>query len=154
MADMYCHKIRLGVVLVHQDQILLVRQNDRPFWVFPGGTLELGEGLAECAAREMLEEINIRVRIEKVLYLADFLHEDAQGAPRQTLDVFMLAQYQDGTPQMTRDENLNDMGFFSRESFMAMAVKPALVANQVVQDWPNQFSHAHGLYLGKYARTD
>jgi 8-oxo-dGTP diphosphatase len=153
MSDMYCQKVRLGVVLTHDDKILLVRQNNRPFWVFPGGTLEIEEGLEECAVRELQEEVNLTVSIEKILYLADFMHErDRQQ--RHTIDIFMLARYETGTPMMTVDENLNEMGFFSLDEYRGMvaadAVQPGIVAERIMIDWPRQFLDANGLYLGKY----
>jgi 8-oxo-dGTP diphosphatase len=154
MANMYCYKVRLGVVLIRDQKILLVRQNNRPFWVFPGGTLEPDEGLEDCAVREIREEINLEVSIRKVLYLADFLQPPAANAstadPRHTIDVFMLAEYESGTPMMTVDENLNDMGFFTLEEFRAMAVEPRVAAERILVDWPRQFLDANGFYLGVY----
>jgi 8-oxo-dGTP diphosphatase len=150
MSDAYCYKVRVGVVMIHDQKILLVRQNNRPFWVFPGGTLEMHESLAECAVREMKEEINLDVSIEKVLYLADFLHLGKERQPRHTVDVFMLARYERGTPMMTVDENLNDMGFFTLEEFLEMDVQPDVAADRVRQDWPSYFRDANGLTLGTY----
>jgi len=150
MSDAYCYKVRVGVVLIHDQKILLVRQNNRPFWVFPGGTLEMNESVTECAVREMKEEINLDVSIEKVLYLADFLHPGKDKQPRHTVDIFMLARYERGTPMMTVDENLNDMGFFTLEEFMQMDVQPDVAANRVRQDWPTYFRDANGLALGTY----
>lgn len=154
MSSNYCYKVRLGVILIHDHKILLVRQNNRPFWVFPGGTLELEEGLEECAIREIKEEVNLTVSIEKTLYMADFLlppeKPQIDSILRHTIDVFMLARYEAGTPMMTVDENLNEMGFFSLEDFRQMAVEPNIVAKQVIVDWPKQFLNANGLYLGKY----
>jgi 8-oxo-dGTP diphosphatase len=149
MANLYQFKVRLGVVLVRDDKILLVRQNNRPFWVFPGGTLEMGEGLEECAIREIKEELNLTVGIEKVLYLADFIR-DENGETRQTIDVFMLASHIQGTPLMTVDENLNEMGFFTLDEMNNMSVQPDVVARRLVKDWSNGFQQANGLYLGKY----
>lgn len=153
MSGMYCHKVRLGVVLVHDGKLLLVRQNNRPFWVFPGGTLEIEEGIEECAIREMQEEINLTVSIQKTLYLADFMHE-RNGAPHHTIDIFMLARYEAGTPMMTLDENLNDMKFFTLEEYRELVaadlVQPGVVAERVMVDWPAQFLDASGLYLGRY----
>jgi 8-oxo-dGTP diphosphatase len=149
VANLYQFKVRLGVVLIRDGKILLVRQNNRPFWVFPGGTLELGEGLEECAIREIKEEVNLTIGIEKTLYLADFMREE-NGELRQTIDVFMLADDQGGAPMMTVDENLNEMGFFTLDEFKTMAVQPDVIARRIVKDWPEQFAQANGLYLGKY----
>ncbi|WP_373531966.1 NUDIX hydrolase [Vampirovibrio sp.] len=149
MSQNYCYKVRLGVVLFQDNRLLLVRQNDRPFWVFPGGTLEVEEGLEECAIREMKEEIDLDVCIEKTLYLADFLLATEQGT-RHTIDVFMLARHLSGTPNMTLDENLNEMGFFTLEEVRAMQIEPKVVADRLLKDWPDCFQNANGLYLGKY----
>jgi 8-oxo-dGTP diphosphatase len=149
MSQNYCYKVRLGVVLFREDKLLLVRQNNRPFWVFPGGTLELDEGLEDCAIREMKEEIDLEVSIEKTLYLADFLLATHEGL-RHTIDVFMLARYVSGEPSMTLDENLNEMGFFTLDEVRKMQIEPKVAANQLLKDWPDCFNNANGLYLGKY----
>lgn len=150
MSDAYCYKVRVGVVLIHDHKILLVRQNNKPFWVFPGGTLEMHESLTECAVRELKEEVNLDVSIEKVLYLANFLHQGKDSQARHTVDVFMLARYEAGTPMMTVDENLNEMGFFTLEEFRAMTVQPWVAADRVIADWPRHFLDANGLALGTY----
>jgi 8-oxo-dGTP diphosphatase len=156
MSQNYNFKVRLGVVLFRDDKLLLVRQNNRPFWVFPGGTLELNEGLEECAIREMKEEIDLDVSIEKTLYLADFLLDSPDGI-KHTIDVFMLARYESGEPTMTLDENLNEMGFFSLAEVQAMAaspgIEPRVATRQLLQDWQNGFQNTNGLYLGKYGNA-
>jgi ADP-ribose pyrophosphatase YjhB (NUDIX family) len=52
--------------VIRGQEILLVRQ-DRGYWknlwVIPGGNLELGETLEDCARREVLEETNVQVQI-------------------------------------------------------------------------------------------
>ena len=154
MSDVYCHKVRLGVVLIRDDRLLLVRQNNREFWVFPGGTLEPDEGLEECAVREMKEETNLDVAIERVLYLADFMQGKKDGEDKHTIDVFMLGRYLDGEPEMETTQNINEMGFFTLEEFRQMPVEPAVAANRLRQDWAAGFP-AHNLavsdvYIGKY----
>lgn len=58
--------VGVGGVLIHQDRALLVRRGSEPLrgeWSIPGGTLELGETLAEGVARELLEETGLVVRV-------------------------------------------------------------------------------------------
>ncbi|MEW9553912.1 NUDIX hydrolase [Nonomuraea sp. NPDC050783] len=50
-----------------QDRVLLLRgfdpeRPDQPFWFTVGGAMENGETLVEAAARELFEEVGIRVR--------------------------------------------------------------------------------------------
>lgn len=58
--------VGVGGVLIHKDRALLVRRGSEPLrgeWSIPGGTLELGETLAEGVARELLEETGLVVRV-------------------------------------------------------------------------------------------
>ena len=53
-----------AVALLNSDgKILLLRRKDNEKWTMPGGTLNFGESLADCAAREVLEETGFRIRI-------------------------------------------------------------------------------------------
>jgi 8-oxo-dGTP diphosphatase len=43
--------------------ILLLRRKDNDKWTMPGGTLDFGESLADCAIREVREETGLQIRI-------------------------------------------------------------------------------------------
>jgi 8-oxo-dGTP pyrophosphatase MutT (NUDIX family) len=149
-------KVRVGVILLHQHhpealpKLLLVRQNNRPFWVFPGGTLEPGEGLAACGIREMQEELNLTVELSAWSYLADFFHPK-----RQVVDVFFQGFWESGELTMTLDENLNEVGWYTLEALQSLDVRPNLAKQAVLEDWGSLCSAKEtqvnlGRYLGCY----
>ena len=44
-----------------QDQVLLGRRKDNALFGLPGGKLEFGESIEECAARELAEETQVQL---------------------------------------------------------------------------------------------
>ena len=155
MSANYQFKVRVGVVLLKEGSgILLVRQNNRPFWVLPGGTLEVGESLPDCARREMKEETGLDVTIDRLLYIADFVRTEADQIPRQTLDFFFLARNPSGNLEMETTENINEMKFFDRGALPALPLEPRLMKTRLLADWDSgalaSGSNGDTIYLGLY----
>ena len=63
-------KVGVGVFVVHEGQILLVRRTMHPEigkWSIPAGFIDHGEDPQETAVRETLEETNLHVAIEELI---------------------------------------------------------------------------------------
>lgn len=56
-----------AVVADGDGRILLQRRSDSGNWALPGGGMDIGETLAECAVREVREETGFDVRIERIV---------------------------------------------------------------------------------------
>ncbi len=66
-----------GVVINDAGEILLQLRSDNQMWGIPGGALDPGEDVADCAMREIYEETGITVvpeRITSVLAGEEFFH--------------------------------------------------------------------------------
>lgn len=74
--------LAVGVVVLDRDRILLIRRNKEPsmgLWTFPGGAVELGEGVRDAARREVCEETGLEVEIGEVATVVDAVHRDGHG---------------------------------------------------------------------------
>lgn len=171
MSSNYQFKIRIGALVFKDNKLLLSRQNNQPFWVFPGGTLEVGEGMIDCLVREMMEEASLVVTPGPLLYFGDFIKqpdsnpelppEHKKARLRQSIDLFFLTHYQGGTLTMATDENINELDFYDLATVKTMQIQPSGVKQQLLTDWesgellsmlsiPPSVTLKMPVYLGKY----
>src|SRR3954451_17743945 len=56
-----------SVVIDAEGRILLQRRRDNDMWALPGGKMELGESLGDCARRETLEETGLEIELTGIV---------------------------------------------------------------------------------------
>ncbi len=61
----------VDVAVFRGAELLLIQRRDNGLWALPGGFVEVGETLAEAAAREFREETGAKVRIRSLLAILD-----------------------------------------------------------------------------------
>ncbi len=68
VGDMFIKLNATSVVITNdQNEILLQKRSDNHKWGLPGGLMELDETIAECAVREVKEETNLDIELERFL---------------------------------------------------------------------------------------
>lgn len=121
---MSCFNIRVyGLLINNNNEILLSDEilNGFRFTKFPGGGVELGEGLITALKREFLEECNLEIEVTDHFYTTDF-YEKSVFNDSQVISVYYLVKpigklnfaiktsifdFSDGLEQAFRWVNLN-----------------------------------------------
>lgn len=67
----------VGVLIIHDNHLLIVKPTYRPEWLVPGGIIEQFESPYEAAKRECLEEIGLAPQILRLL-VVDYKRGDAE----------------------------------------------------------------------------
>jgi ADP-ribose pyrophosphatase YjhB (NUDIX family) len=147
--------IRVGVVIEHDGALLLVRHEKpgrEPYWVLPGGRLEPGETIPECAERELLEETGLRGRFVGVLYVSEFFTED-----RHTVDVTAWVEADsseeaqlgsDPEEEPGSEPTLQELRWVEFEELEEITVLPGFIRDQIVKDAARNWPQGE-VYLGR-----
>jgi len=91
-------RVGVGVIVMREGLVLLgLRKGSHGAgtWALPGGHLEFGESLEQCAAREVLEETGLALHD---LTQGTFSNDLFEG--RHYVTLFMLARADGGEPQV------------------------------------------------------
>lgn len=90
-----------SVAIVREGKVLLIKRAHAPYqhlWTLPGGRLEPGETIEQCAIREVAEELNLTVRNPRLVMqqslgregnfqLAVFVTRDFSGVLRASDEI-------------------------------------------------------------------
>lgn len=80
-------------------RILLLRRKDNDKWTVPGGTMEFGESLVECAVREVREETGFDIEISGLIGTytdPNILIAYSDGEIRQEFTIVYAAKIKSG----------------------------------------------------------
>jgi 8-oxo-dGTP diphosphatase len=97
-------RVGIGVLLIRNGRVLLgerLGSHGAGTWALPGGHLELGETIENCARREVLEETGIEVG--GVKHLA-FTNDIFKSEGRHYVTLFVLANGWHGEPRVMEPE--------------------------------------------------
>ncbi len=111
-------KVGVGVFVVHEGKILLVRRTMHPEigkWSIPAGFLDHGEDPEETAVREAFEETNLRVAIEDLMGV----YQNPPGQGGASIFILYRARLLSGTLQPGDDAA--DAAFFSPDDLPPIA---------------------------------
>ncbi|QPK04211.1 nucleotide triphosphate diphosphatase NUDT15 [Vibrio kanaloae] len=107
-------EVRVGVaaVILRKGRVLLgerIGSHGAYTWATPGGHLEWGESIEECAKREILEETGLVVNaFEKLSFTNDIFEKEN----KHYITLFVVASDVSGEPQVTEPDKCKQWKWF------------------------------------------
>ena len=118
--------VGVGVLVVKDNRLLLVKRAKQPslgLWTVPGGVVELGEKTEDAAVREVEEECNIRVKIQQVLDIYNFVErDDGDRIKYHYVILDYLGEYVSGSLRPASD--VSDARWFSHNELSEYEIPP------------------------------
>lgn len=109
-------RVGVGVIIKKDGKILLGERkgsHGEGFWSFPGGHLEFGESLFDCATREVEEEVGVKIKnLKEFEFTNDFFEEEN----KHYLTIFISADYESGEVQLLEPEKCNGWEWFDEDN--------------------------------------
>jgi 8-oxo-dGTP diphosphatase len=122
-------RVAVGALVLHDGRLLVVERGKPPaegVWALPGGSIELGETMAEAAEREVLEETGVVVKAGAVVHSFDAVVRDDDGRVRFHYVIVDLAcDYVSGDVKAGCDAR--DARFVTRAEFAKLRSSRATV---------------------------
>ena len=103
-----------GAFILNEDgKVLLQKRNKEPekgYWSIPGGKLEWMETFEEAVKREIKEECDIDIKIEKLLGICDHI---VKNENQHWVSPSFLCKITNGEPKIMEPTKHTDMKWFS-----------------------------------------
>ena len=110
--------VRVYACVVKDQKVLTLYEQyaGKPLLKFPGGGLELGEGLADCLHREFEEELNLKIEIIEHFYTQDSFLVSLFDKSEQLLTIYYTAKILNEEKLVIKDSNIHKVDWFPLDS--------------------------------------
>ena len=123
------------IVVLNDNKILLNLRSDTNTWGIPGGSLELGETLEECAARELKEETNLKAESFTLLNVfsgKDFYFEYPNGDKLHSVIALYRANDVTGNLKITDGESFK-LKYFSKNELPELESRAKKIISWLIE---------------------
>lgn len=116
-------RIRVALILRREGQILLVqhRKYGQTYWLLPGGGLEFGETIEECARRELYEETGLEASIGDLVFISESIPPDHH---RHVVNLYYEGTLTGGTLEIEQGSVIAGASFVDIDRIPELDLRP------------------------------
>lgn len=117
-------RVGVAVIIIRDKRLLLIKRkgaHGAGSWAVPGGHLEFGENLEDCAAREVLEEVGMRIGNAR---FAGITNDIFPNEGLHYITIWMTAGSIAGKPAIASADEVEDWGWFTLDALPAPLFLP------------------------------
>ena len=147
-------RIRVGVLILKNNHILLVehQKENASYWLIPGGGLDFGETVAECAKREVKEETNLDIQLGRFLFSSESIAPDGS---RHVVNLFFLGYVSDeslASLEVGKEERLKSVSFIDIDELGNIELHPPFAPQlkRMIADGLIDERQGQDRYLGNF----
>ena len=142
---------RAAGIALKQGRVLMQRSELDPFWVLPGGRVEMPESAADALRREMREELHLEIEVERLLWTLEnfFVY---RSEPNREIGLYFLMNLPrdsdlynaDGVVQTEDERGMKPWNRWqSLDSLRELDIKPTFLYDVLpaMPDAPNYIVH-------------
>lgn len=137
MENLFSHMGVRIFILNSQNKLLLVKHKvkneNKEFWILPGGGVEENEYSFDAAIREVKEETNLNIKIINLLFNLEEKTKNGLRCTNYFLGEHLSGKIKLGTdPEFDRDNQvLSDIKYFTKEEIMKLPdIYPELIRDE------------------------
>lgn len=117
-----------GAAIFRDGRLLLARRRKQPeadHWGLPGGKVDWGEPIRAAVAREIEEELGLKIVAGRLLCMADTI--DAGDGMHWTAPVYLVEDAV-GEPSIMEPDKMSDLGWFALDALPSPLTRATLAA--------------------------
>lgn len=106
-------KVGVGAIVIKDGKVLMQKRRNshgEGTWCFPGGHLEWNETPEDCAARETLEEVGIKIANAKSV---TFTNDISPDEDTHYVTLFVVSDWKSGEPSIMEPDKATEFGWFA-----------------------------------------
>ena len=98
---------RVGAIIIQNNHILMVKNENCPYYYSVGGGIQFGETSEDAVLREIYEETNIRLEIDRLVFIHEnfFIADFMNDTPFQEIRFFYIMKINDDIKNINCSSN-------------------------------------------------